>query len=302
MRGFERPDELIGRMVHDLRFDSALAIKSTSDFIRSGFYLTGVDLPSRAPDNSSRWFRYSMSGVVEDRGLIRTWATISDITEQKRLEQDLRSLSSRRITLLEQERTRVAREIHDELGQQLTVLKFEAAAWESGKRPPVKGGLTGEIDSIIQTVRRIATELRPVILDQYGLGAAVEWQANEFSRRTGIPCQTDIEKNLEVDSALSTTSFRILQEALTNVARHSQAQRVCVTLRRINGELQLTVQDNGMGFNPAIPRRSDSLGLLGMRERAIQAGGVFTIQPDPSGGTIVAVSLPLVSAVEVAQQ
>ncbi len=94
MRGHRHRDELIGRMAHEVRFDSSLAMKSTSDFIHNGFHLSNVDLPSKANDNSDRWFRYSMSGVVQDRSLIRTWATISDITEQKRLEQDLRSLSS----------------------------------------------------------------------------------------------------------------------------------------------------------------------------------------------------------------
>jgi len=293
MRGFRHLNEIIGRPVEELRLDSEAAWQTTSEYVRRNFRLSNVDLPSKISDNSARWFRYSMTGVVENDCLIRTWATLSDVTEQKRLEQDLRSLSSRRTTILEQERTRVAREIHDELGQRLTVLKFEASAWESGKRPPVKGRLTEEIDAIIQTVRRIATELRPVILDQYGLGAAVEWQAAEFSRRTGIQCHTEIDKTLEVDTTLSTTAFRILQEALTNVARHSGAKRVAVSLRCDTNTLQLTVEDNGKGLDLTRTKRGRSLGLVGMRERASQAGGNWTIQNVRSGGTLVAVSLPL---------
>ncbi len=293
MRGFEPREKLIGRPIIEFRLDTEEARKTIGSFIRNGFRLTGAERPNLAPDGSVRWYRYSMTGVVEDECLARTWATVSDINEQKKLEEDLRSLSSRRSSILEQERARVAREIHDELGQQLTVLKFEAAAMESGKQQPVKGKLTGEIDAVIHTVRKIATDLRPAILDQYGLGAAVEWQATEFGRRTGIACETEVDKQLNVNGTLSITAFRILQEALTNVARHSQADHVKVRLRRRGDECQLTVEDNGVGLNIGEVRGKHTLGLIGMRERALEAGGRWTIDDGGNGGTVVTVTLPL---------
>jgi signal transduction histidine kinase len=209
------------------------------------------------------------------------------------MEAELRSLSARTTTILEEERARVAREIHDELGQQLTVLKFEASAWESGKRKPTPGGLTKEIDTAIQTVRRIATELRPVILDQYGLAAAVEWHSQEFSRRTGIACKCLIQGCEKIPDRLSIPVFRILQEGLTNVARHSGASEVEIQLVHTGNRLDLELRDNGSGIPPATEERSESLGLAGMRERALSVGGAVMVSSVDGQGTLLSASFPL---------
>jgi signal transduction histidine kinase len=293
MREASSPEQLIGRHAMQFRLNTKEEFQQALDFVNSGFRFSGVERPALTITGERKWFRYSALGVVEDGALARIWGTVSDVTDRKRLEAELRSLSARSTTVLEQERARVAREIHDELGQQLTVLKFEAAAWEQGKRAPVKGGLTTEIDRIIQTVRRIASELRPIILDQYGLAAAFEWQAREFSRRTGIACQCHAEGDLNIAGPIATTAFRILQEALTNAARHSGAESVRIELSRLADRLDLEIRDNGRGFNPTQPRADVSLGLAGMRERAASSGGTLIVSSVAGGGTLVSASFPI---------
>jgi signal transduction histidine kinase len=237
-----------------------------------------------------------MTGTVEEGLLTRVWGTVSDVTDRKHLEQELRALSARQADILEQERTRIAREIHDELGQQLTALKFEAAALEAGKRTIVKGELTQQVDAAIHALRRIANELRPAILDHFGLGAAIEWQAKEFTRRTGIVCQCHLEPDLTVAPNLATTAFRILQEALTNAARHSGAKRMDVTLKRVDDQLELTVDDDGRGISAAGQAPSavaPSLGLIGMRERALGVGGTLEIRTASNAGTRIYARFPM---------
>src|SRR3954454_3516459 len=171
--------------------------------------------------------------------------------------EQLRALSVYLQTVREDERTRIAREVHDELGQALTGCKLDVS-WIAGKLPKDQRALlqktrelTGHIDSTIQLVRRIATELRPGILDHLGLAAALEWQANEFQNRTGIRC--DVRANLGeamLEQELSTTLFRIFQETLTNVIRHAGATHVAVTLKQLTGKVILQVTDNGRGITP----------------------------------------------------
>ena len=296
LRGYPGPDEMVGRPAAEFRLGTEEEWRQEEQFVRQGFRINDAERPVRAADGSLKWFSYSATGVVERGLLVRVWGRVSDITPRKALEAELRALSSWRASILEQERTRIAREIHDELGQQLTALKFQAAASERGARPPAKGELTRGIDEAIQTVRRIATELRPAILDHFGLVAAVEWHTAEVSRRTGIECECDLEAGLEVDRALATTVFRILQEALTNAVRHSGAKHVSVKLSRQNADrLELVVRDDGIGFrHPDSETSMHSLGILGMRERAADAGGeVKIISGGPGAGTIVSAWFPL---------
>ncbi len=215
--------------------------------------------------------------------------------------EQLRALSIYLQSVREEERTRIAREVHDELGQALTSCKLDLA-WIAGKLPkelkPLlqkARDLTAHIDSTIQTVRRISSELRPGVLDHLGLAAALEWQANEFESRTGIRCHTDSHLGgPQLDSNLSTTLFRIFQETLTNIIRHAAATKVVVTLRQADGRVTLEVEDNGRGISKAEISNPKSMGLLGMRERAALLGGAFRIGRVPKGkGTRVSVSLPL---------
>ena len=215
--------------------------------------------------------------------------------------EQLRALSVYLQTVREEERTRIAREVHDELGQALTSCKLDLS-WIAGRIPlelkPLHDkarSLTAHIDSTIQTVRRISSELRPGVLDHLGLEAAIEWQANEFQNRTGIRCdvRTRVRESLP-DQGLATTFFRIFQETLTNVIRHAGATQVTVDLKEADGRISLEVKDNGRGIARTDVFNNRSMGLLGMRERAALLGGVFKIGSIPRGkGTRVFVSIPL---------
>jgi signal transduction histidine kinase len=215
--------------------------------------------------------------------------------------EQLRALSVYLQSVREEERTRIAREVHDELGQALTGCKLDAS-WLAARLPkdlkPLierARALSAHIDSTIQTVRRISTELRPGVLDHLGLGAALEWQANEFQNRTGIKCE--VHANLHeplLDPELSTTFFRIFQETLTNVIRHAGATQVSVALKQADGQILLEVRDNGRGISKSEISNPGAMGLLGMRERAALLGGQFQIGSVPrSEGTRVIVSIPI---------
>jgi signal transduction histidine kinase len=235
-----------------------------------------------------------------------------DITERQRAEEALRLVSEQTRALAlrlehirEQERTRIAREIHDVLAQELTRLKIDLV-WLARRttKPiddPVRTQMSSRIsdalaqtDVAITTVQRIATELRPVILDSLGLSAAVEWQAEDFSRRTGIACHARTPgPALTLDRERATALFRILQESLTNIARHAFASQVDIQLSAMEDHVTLVVRDNGHGIAAAQLADPLSIGLTGMRERAQAFGGTAEIAPAGAGGTVVAVRLPL---------
>jgi signal transduction histidine kinase len=198
----------------------------------------------------------------------------------------------------------IAREIHDELGQALTGLKMDLSSVQNTLRKQGAGGLercterttsmSKLIDATIQTVRRIATDLRPGILDDLGLVAAIEWQAQDFQKRTGIKCKlAPGVEDLELDPDRSTAAFRIFQETLTNVARHSLATEVDVSLSHCADSVVLEIKDNGKGIKEADISGARSLGLLGMRERAHLLGGELKVSGTPGEGTTVIVRIPL---------
>ena len=227
--------------------------------------------------------------------------------ERKRAEEQLqqsrerlRSLTGRLESIREEERTRIAREVHDELGQALTGVKLELAFLRdqlSDVRPAILAKVESTVklvDRTMQSVRKIATELRPVVLDQLGLIPAIEWQAQEFQNRTGIQCTLNIYlRTVALSVDRSTGVFRIFQEILTNVARHAQASGVDISMQEHAGNLLLQVSDNGRGITEAEVSGSQSLGLLGMRERALLLGGETTIQRNLEEGTRVTVRVPL---------
>jgi len=234
----------------------------------------------------------------------------SDLSETKRAEKELRAsseqlrnLAAHLLSVREEERARISREVHDELGQSLTAVKMDLA-WLAGRLPQRNGPVLKRIratrqlaDSIIQSIRRISTELRPAVLD-LGLAAAVEWQVQEFQARSGIQCTVRLLAREEVASNASTAMFRIFQETLTNVARHAKATRAEVVLQKQRDRLVLLIRDNGRGFDQADPSLSKSLGLLGMRERAAILGGKVNISSAPGKGTTVSAWIPLPSPEE----
>ncbi len=225
---------------------------------------------------------------------------LRDITEARRQQselekscRDLRELSAKQQSVREEERTRVAREIHDELGAVLTAIKFDLSwtAESIGKKAEFAEVFSG-LDSAIRSIKQICTSLRPSILDDLGLLAAIEWQAGAFSGRTGIVCKLVHDSHApEVFRSVSTDIFRIFQETLTNIARHAYATRVDIGFQVRKGKLILSVADNGVGIQSGA--NSKSLGILGMRERAKSIGGKLVVEPGKFGGTRVLLEIPL---------
>ncbi len=234
-----------------------------------------------------------------------------DITERKRAEEQLRStldrlrtVSGRLEVVREEERARIARELHDELGVGLTCIKIDlsrlstmmAQASTLSDRVQVDDKIRSMmefIDRTIVAVQRIVTELRPPVLDDLGLVAAIEWQAQDFQRRTGITCScTASQEDIQVEPERATAVFRICQEALTNVARHARATEVKISLEENAGSLLLVVRDNGHGIPEEKLSDPQSLGLLGMRERAALFGGHLNIEGCPGQGTMIALHVP----------
>ncbi|HEY7789791.1 MAG TPA: sensor histidine kinase [Vicinamibacterales bacterium] len=221
----------------------------------------------------------------------------------------LRGLSSRLAAVREEERTRLSRTLHDELGQMLTSLKLDLA-WVAGEvtkkdaHPPLAlvnrlQSAVGLVDVTLATVRRISRDLRPPVLDHLGLAEAIKWEATVFEARTGIRCRVLASAARGAGRSRGERSivlFRILQEALTNVSRHSHAGAVRIELREQQRWFRLEVRDNGRGITAAQLRDPASLGLLGMRERAIAAGGELTVRGAAGRGTTVSVRLPRTTA------
>lgn len=238
----------------------------------------------------------------------RFQAIIRDITERKKYEEDLKSsrhqlrqLASHLQTVREEERAGISREIHDELGQTLTGLKMEIS-W-IGKRIDSKDNLISdkvvsmitEIDNTIKTIRRLSAELRPSILDDMGLLAAMEWYAQEFEKKSGMSVHFHTLQYIETDKTQCIGLFRIFQELLTNVARHAEASLVTCSLYVDNENIVLNFQDNGKGFSPEDRKGRLTLGILGMKERALAMNGNFRIDSIPGKGTSVIVEVPFQS-------
>jgi PAS domain S-box-containing protein len=221
--------------------------------------------------------------------------------EQLRKSRDqLRALAARLQSVREEERAYIAREIHDELGQACTAIKMDLAlishklTKRQTKLQAKVESSTQLVDSTIVTLRRIASELRPRTLDDLGLPAALEAQAMEFESRTGIHCNITLPPEpLTLDTDRSTAIFRIFQESLTNVARHSQATRVEARLHHENDRIVFEIFDNGTGFDPEVAKEGKSLGLVGMQERALLLNGEFKAEGVPGKGTTIRLTIPL---------
>ncbi len=239
----------------------------------------------------------------------RFLSVIRDLTDRIKAEKELaasydaiRKLSGHIQDIREEERTNMAREIHDELGQQLTVLKMDVSWLKKrmiASEEPVKQKLNDLIvmlDETVKTVRRISSELRPSLLDDLGLVAAMEWQLGEFEKRSEIVTHfVHPQKELVLPDTIKTALFRILQESLTNVARHSGATSVNVTIELRDNTLSVCINDNGKGFDKDKIAEKRTLGILGMRERIAMIGGVYEIKSQPSEGTEVKVQLSLIN-------
>ncbi len=220
-----------------------------------------------------------------------------EIAERRAAEEKLRALAAHQISVREDERAHIAREIHDELGQVLTGLKMDvtmlAAKLHEKSQLEKTAAMCALIDSSIEAVRRISSGLRPEVLDDMGLVAGIGWQAQEFQKRTGIRCHVKLPaESTSFSSDVSINTFRIFQEILTNVARHARARRLDIELQCTPQELLLEVADNGIGISESDANGSRSLGLLGMQERALRLGGAVQISGVRGEGTRVRLSIP----------
>jgi signal transduction histidine kinase len=212
----------------------------------------------------------------------------------------MRQFAARLEAVREEERKRVAREIHDELGQALTVLKLDLH-WVQNKTPRHQkeakkrmNSMMRQIDQAIDSVRKIAYELRPAILDDLGLGPAIEWQLREFQAKTGI--RTELRSNIEkLDFAggRAAVVFRVVQEALTNVMRHAGATRVKLSMNLEKSRLHVSISDNGKGMSADGIAGTHSMGIVGMKERIASTGGEFTIQSQTGKGTGIDMYVPI---------
>ena len=263
------------------------------------------------PDGSIHWIGGRWTVFKDNQGRpARIIGVDYDITERKQAEESvrrqseqLRALTTRLQQVREEERTMVARDLHDQIGQILTAVKMDvdwvARNLSSRNEAQLSGRLTaalGRLSDAAQSLRSICARLRPGVLDDLGLAAAIEWQVREFASITGIQCDVSVpQEDMPLDADRSTAIFRILQEALTNVARHAQATMVRASLVQQNGDVVLVVQDDGKGISESDVESSSrtSLGLLGMKERAEACGGELQIWGDPGTGTTLAAHIPL---------
>ncbi len=307
--GWDR-EELVGRSVTCL-----YRSQEESKKIARYFYSTlkkqrtfDTEFPCRHKDGRDILCRMRAARIGDELKERRIVITYEDITEKKRAREELershrqlRELSAHLHSVREKESARIAREIHDELGQSLTALQMDVN-WlgdQLAAQCPALEEKTRRmamlVDATIESVHRIITELRPIMLDDLGLCAAIEWQAGEFENRSGIKCRVQVDDLSEdlLEKDLATAVFRIFQETLTNVARHSGADLVRVRLRQEGGMLCLDVIDNGRGITRRQAQDPRSFGIMGIRERVDLWNGQVRVSGRSGRGTTVSVRIPL---------
>jgi PAS domain S-box-containing protein len=299
--GRDRAEEMIGTHLDQLiSISNPANLAAVRAFVTNGYRVHNTNANLKNSLVGERIFSSSVIGIVINNFLLRFWGVQRDETKKRQAEsevqhsrQQLRLLAAHLQTLRETERSHVAREMHDSMGNSLTSLKLDLTRIsrqlsnhpDDQTRAEIVERLKSASDLLDQTidqVKAISTELRPGVLDKFGLAAAIEWQCQEFERRTGISCASDLPAAplmLNPDHAIA--FFRILQEALTNVARHAGAQHVKVMLGLDGADVRLAVEDDGRGISNEEITAPDSLGLLGMRERMEILGGKFTIAGQP---------------------
>lgn len=266
------------------------------------------------PDKGERWLESFTAPILESDGSMTWHGLTNDITDRKQAEQallltqnQLRHLATHLQTVREEERTAIAREIHDDLGQMLTAMRFNLKWIEQALEPDaadMRQRVANAIDLIgqtIQVVRRLATSLHPSILDDFGLPAALEWQITEFQKHSGIRCRIEaLPQSVTLERNRALALFRICQETLTNVARHAAATEIRLSLQEEQENIWLRIHDNGCGIAVDALAKRRSLGLISMRERALSLGGEFSVQGSPGQGTTVTVRIPLPNVLEPA--
>jgi two-component system, NarL family, sensor histidine kinase UhpB len=304
--GLDEPAQLVGRSIFELLSPpSHEPVRSKLQAVEKEEGVSVLVGAIQRADGTVREVEMVVA-VLPDHERSFVQMVINDITQRSREKKDLlrsrrtlRELSASMVEAREEERRRIARELHDELGQRLTALKLEMIACQRDP-PSLAVGERAQLmldmlDETVASARRIAMDLRPLMLDDLGLPEAIDWLVKEFKRRTGIEVDTRLGEGLrELSPQLATALYRIVQEALTNITRHARATRVVITLKGRDHDLLLTIQDNGVGFAQSAPSRNPgSFGLLGIRERVLMLGGRLSVGNAAEGGARLVVHVPL---------
>ena len=305
--GWDRADDVIGKPLGEfISMSNPTNMASLRAFVSNHYRLHNTRSLEPDAKGRERYFSSSVIGIVVNGFLLRVWGTQRDETDRRLAEnklehsrQELRALAGHLQALREKERVNLARELHDVFGQSLTSLKLDLSQVKkrlgtSDSDIAARLNSASElIEKTIAQVKAISTELRPGVLDKFGLAAATEWQCQEFEHRSGIKCDCRLpQTEASLSPECSTALFRILQEALANVARHSGAANASVVLHTDDSEAILSVRDDGRGITAQEISAPNSLGLLGMRERTEMLGGQFTVEGKP-GRTFVNARIPI---------
>jgi len=294
----------ISKIVHPA---DVMLVNANIELALQGVKDYNIDHRIVRPDGSIKWVNACYELYRDEAGKpVRMFGTILDITDNKDAElqiktynEQLRLLTNHLQNIREEERSRIGREIHDELGQQLTAIKMDVS-WIQKNTTDKKEAISIKLKNIIalldgsnQSVRKILSELRPGILDNNGLPEAMEWHAKQFTATTNIPVViTNSETDLKLHEDIATCVFRIFQESLTNIMRYAQAKNVLISLNVIDKKIIMTIEDNGIGFDTRSVQSRKTFGILGMRERVRSLDGVFELISTPGKGTKISISLP----------
>lgn len=304
--GQQAKQAVLGRSVYSLlRPESHGALRRQVKRVISGDTASERVRASLAHSSGS-WHEVELAlAALPDHGRTLVQMVVADVTRREqeaqaleRSRQDLRELSANLVQAREDERRRIARELHDELGQRLTALKLDLSTLDRPGAGPCAAQMQPMLtmlDETMAAVRRLAADLRPMLLDDLGLNAAVQWLAGDAARRLGLQVKVSLdEQEPDLAEPAATALYRIVQEALTNVARHAKASEVAISLRRVGGEMVLDVHDNGIGLPPGVLQRQGSFGLMGIHERVLALGGTLEVNGQ-GGGTRLTVRLPVPS-------
>jgi PAS domain S-box-containing protein len=302
-----QPGETVGKSFFD--FLSEKDAKKLKSLLLAGNRKSiSFSFPCRRLSGETVWLEMNAKPLFSRTGELIGFRGINrDITLRKALEaeisashQKLKALTAKLEDVREEERTHISRELHDELGQVLTGLKIDLT-WLAKRIPedlrPLfdkANAMRGQIDSIIEYIRRMATQLRPKLLDDFGFVEAIEWLISDFRERTAIRCRFHSNlQHMNIDPKASTIIFRLIQETLTNIMRHSGASSVSIDMRKTSTRLNIEVKDNGVGINENDMKATRSLGILGMRERVSILNGTIKIEGAPGKGTKIRISIPI---------
>jgi len=307
LTGHRRLKEIIGRGVEEWteQNERAKNLAAVKQCFQQGF-IRGLEITYRDPRGHTTPVEIDAT-VVKGMEGPRIFSLVRDITQRQATElalkasrRQLQNLSEHLQIILENEKKEISRRIHDDLGQQLTALKMDVF-WLNQRLSPDQPALSEKIksmtrliDGTIHTIQKISRELRPPLLEHLGLTATLEWQLKDFQNRTGLKGSLIISpRQLTLDQEDSTLIFRLVQELLTNIIRHAEAQAVKITLKKMENQVKLIVADNGLGITPDRINDPRSLGLIGLRERVYARGGTIQIRGIPHRGTKIAVEIPL---------